>query len=142
MPAPSVYLDECVDIKLAEALHRRGFTVVTTLAASMLGATDEDQLLYAGAHGLILVTHNRRHFRRLHRLFQDDGRSHGGMILLSRTTPLARLTLRVTMMLDWVGTLDGYHNRLFSWGTLQDLFDSGYRLPGYSEQDVQFAIGR
>lgn len=77
MPKPSVYLDECVDVKLVEALHRRGFVAVTTLAAGRLGATDEDQLLYAGAHDLIIVTHNRRHFRRLHRLFQEEGRSHG-----------------------------------------------------------------
>jgi hypothetical protein len=142
MPTPSVYLDECVDIELAGALQQRGFLAVTTAAARMLGATDEDQLVYASAHDLLLVTHNRRHFRRLHRLFQDEGRSHGGMILLSRTTPLTRLTMRVTMLLDWIATLDGYHNRLFTWGSLQDLLDGGFRLPGYSEQDVQFAVGR
>jgi Domain of unknown function (DUF5615) len=142
MPTPSAYLDECMDIKLAEALHRRGFTAVTTSAARMLGATDEDQLLYAGAQGMVLVTHNRRHFRRLHRLFQEEQRLHGGIILLSRTTPLSRLTMRTTMMLDWIASLDDFHNRLFSWGTLQDLFDDGYDLPGYSDQDVRYAIGR
>lgn len=142
MPSPSVYLDECVDVKLAEALQRRGFLAVTTLAAGMVGATDEAQLLYATAHDLLIVTHNRRHFRRLHHLFQADGRSHGGIILLSRATPLTRLTLRLTMMLDWIVTLEDTHNRLFTWGTLQDLFDRGCHLPGYSEEDVRFAIGR
>jgi hypothetical protein len=75
-------------------------------------------------------------------MFQKQGRSHAGMMLLSRTAPLARLTLRVTMMLDWIATLDSHRNDLFTWGTLQDLFDEGYRLPGYGDADVRFAIGR
>jgi hypothetical protein len=70
MPSPAVYLDECVDVALAEALHRRGFVAVTTVAAGMVGATDESQLLYATVQGLMLVTHNRRHFRRLHACFR------------------------------------------------------------------------
>jgi hypothetical protein len=142
MPRPSVYLDECVDIKLAEALQRRGFVAVRTVRAGMVGATDEAQLLYASARGLMLVTHNRRHFRRLHHRFREQGRPHGGIVLLSRTAPLIRLTLRVTMMLDWIATLDSRRNSLFTWGVLQDLFDDGYRLPGYGEADVRFAIGR
>lgn len=142
MPRPSVYLDECMDVALAEALDRQGVIAITTLVADMLGATDEAQLLYASAHALIMMSHNRRHFRRLHHLFQAEGRVHGGIILLARTTPRTRLAVRVTMMLDWIVKLDDHQNRLFTWGTLQDLFDRGYHLPNYSEADVRFAIGR
>jgi hypothetical protein len=142
MPSPSVYLDECIDIELAEALNERGFIAVTTLAAGMLGATDREQLIHASARDLLLVTHNRRHFRRLHYEFREEGRGHAGIILLSRTTPLTRLIVRVAMLLDWIATMDDYHNRLFSWGELQDLFDRGYRLPGYGEEDIRHAIGR
>ena len=142
MPVPAVYLDECIDVRLAEALHQRGFIAVTSLTTGMLGSTDEDQLMYATTHGLMLVMHNRRHFRRLHRLLQEQRRSQGGIILLSRTTTLPRLTMHVTMMLDWIATLDDHRDRLFTWGALQGLFDRGYRLTDYSEQDVRFAIGR
>ena len=72
MPVPAVYLDECIDVRLAEALHQRGFIAVTSLTTGMLGSTDEEQLMYATAYGLMLVTHNRRHFRRLHACFMSS----------------------------------------------------------------------
>lgn len=139
---PDLYLDECVDVALAAAVERQGVRAVTTVAAGMLGASDEAQLCYAGDRGLVIVSHNRRHFRRLHRDFQAEGRTHAGIILLSRTTPLTRLTMRLTMLLAWIAISGDHQDRLFSWGMLQERFDRGDRLPGFSEEDVRLAIGR
>jgi hypothetical protein len=141
MPVLSVYLDECVDVQLAEALRQRGFIAATTLAAERLRASDEEQLIYASDHDLMMLTHNRRHFRRLHYLFQRQNRAHAGSILLPRM-PLPLLTLRAAMMLDWIATLDDHHSRLFAWGALQDLLERGFRLHGYSEDEVLIALSR
>jgi hypothetical protein len=46
------------------------------------------------------------------------------------------------MMLEWIVTHGDPRSRLFSWGTLQELLEQGFRLPGYTEQDVQLALGR
>ncbi len=142
MPARGVYLDECVDVALADALRQRGFVAVTTRQAGMLGARDDEQLAHATASGLMMLSHNQGHFRRLHRQFRQHGRAHEGIVLLPHTTPVALLILRVTMMLDWIATLDEYRNRLFTWGTLQDLLDRGYRVPGYTEEDIRSTTGR
>lgn len=45
------------------------------------------------------------------------------------------------MMLDWLG-IQSYTSRLFEWGRLQQLLERGFRLPGYSEDEVREALGR
>ena len=44
------------------------------------------------------------------------------------------------MMLDWIAT-QPHESRLFAWGHLQQLLERGFRLPGYSEDDVRDALG-
>ncbi|MBI4491684.1 MAG: hypothetical protein HY690_02710 [Chloroflexi bacterium] len=46
------------------------------------------------------------------------------------------------MLLDWIATFPDHRSRLFKWGQLQELIEQGYRLPGYSEAEVQLALGR
>ncbi len=57
------YLDEDVDVLIAELLKARGFQVITTRDAGRLGVNEFDQLSYAVAHGCTLVTHNRSDFK-------------------------------------------------------------------------------
>jgi hypothetical protein len=40
MRAPPAYLDECIDAPFAEALRKRGFTVLTAREAGTLGEAD------------------------------------------------------------------------------------------------------
>jgi hypothetical protein len=40
MPAPAIYLDNCVDVRLAVSLRQRGFTVRTTAEEKMYGAKE------------------------------------------------------------------------------------------------------
>lgn len=61
------YLDEDVSIAVGDQLRALGHDVETTDQAGRKGADDSSQLAYANAHNRIVVTHNRMHFRRLHR---------------------------------------------------------------------------
>ena len=142
MAAPPVYLDECVDVALADALRRRGFIVTIARDHGPVGAGDEEQILYATSRGWIILSHNARHFRRWHRAFVETGRSHDGMILIPETGPVSRLALRAAMMLDWIATLGDHRGRLFRWGDLQYQLTQGYRLPGYDEADARLALGQ
>lgn len=141
MPVPSTYLDENVDVELADYLERRGCSVTTAQAARTAGLDDEGQLAHAAARGLVLISHNQRHFRRWHAIFQQHGRSHAGIILIPQS-PLRRLEVRAAMMLDWIATFPDHRSRLFRWHDLQYQLTRGYRLPGYSEEEVRIALGQ
>ena len=43
----SLYLDEDVDVLLADLVQARGFTAITTVAAGQRGKNDTDQFAYA-----------------------------------------------------------------------------------------------
>jgi len=77
-----LFFDEDVDARLAEALLRRGYDVQTTVAAGLLEASDEEQLVYAIDQQRVLVTHNIRHFPVIHADWVTTGRTHGGIIVL------------------------------------------------------------
>jgi hypothetical protein len=141
MPAPSVYLDECVNHGLVEPLRKRGFDVTTAQAEGIVGVDDESQLSHAARRGLAILSHNKRHFQHWHRIFAEQGRSHGGIILLP-SSRLSLLELRAAMMLDWIGTHGDAGSRLFLWGDLQRELARGLALAGYSRADVRSALGR
>ena len=135
-----IYIDECVDVGLGEALRLRGIEAGTAADARMLGGQDEEQLLYATARQMAIVTHDGRDFRRLHRRFVGEGRSHSGILVLS-PAPLAILALRTAMMVDWLTGTGGFESRFVTWGDLQFRLTQGERILGYSESDVRLALG-
>jgi hypothetical protein len=140
--APPGYLDECVDRELAPTLRGRGFMVRTASEAGMLGKSAEEQRLYAGRQGLALLTHNGRHFRRLHRRCVVEGRSHGGVLVLPQTSEPLQLALRSAMMLNWLGLLGGVPSRFLSWGDLLFQLTQGMKLAGYADAEHRLALGR
>ncbi len=60
-----LYLDEDVDVLVADLIRAKGFDVITTRDASQLQATDAEQLAYAVSQQRTLVTHNRTDFEAL-----------------------------------------------------------------------------
>lgn len=80
----ALYLDEDVDVLVADLVRARGFSVITTREAAQLGNTDAEQLAYAAREQKALVTHNRRHFEALARTYLAAGRPHSGIILATR----------------------------------------------------------
>jgi Domain of unknown function (DUF5615) len=141
---PPVYLDECVDVALADVLRERGFTATLARDHGPRGASDEAQLVYASGRGWLILSHNTRHFQRWHKVFIDEGRPHGGIMLIPETGPLSRLAIRTALLLDWIGLQGDWRSRLFTWGQLQFQLTQGYRLPipKYREDDVRHALGQ
>src|SRR5687767_8192623 len=99
MPAPPAYLDECVDQPCVVGLRQRGFDVVTAREAGTLTDPDDSQLAFATRLGRVLVSYNRLHFLRWHRVFEDQQRPHGGIVLVPQSPPLSRRVLRAAMLL-------------------------------------------
>ena len=136
-----IYLDECVNHRIVPYLRERGFTVTTARDEGMLGATDEEQLHFAAARSLVLLSYNRGHFARLHEAFRRQRRSHAGVALV-RPARVLVLGPRAAMLVDWLATFDDPRSQLVRWARLQELLVAGFRLPGYSEDDVRAAVGQ
>jgi len=60
-----LYLDEDVNVLVADLLQARGFDVITARDAGQLHKTDKEQLAYAVSQSRTLVTHNRTDFEEL-----------------------------------------------------------------------------
>ena len=61
-----LYADEDFPYPVVEALRRLGHDVLTTQEDGRQQAPDPDILARAHALGRAVITHNRRHFERLH----------------------------------------------------------------------------
>jgi hypothetical protein len=72
-----LYLDEDVNVLIADLLRGRGFNAVTTRDEGQLQNSDAQQLAYA-------VSHNRADFEELAQQYQEDGLTHYGLILATR----------------------------------------------------------
>jgi hypothetical protein len=92
-----LYLDEDVDVLIAQLLRARGFVVVTTQEAGQLRNSDVEQLAYAVSQHKTLLTHNRVHFEALAQTYDAAGQPHEGIIIAVRRPPrdIARRLLRI-----------------------------------------------
>ena len=82
MPLP-LYLDEHVQSELAARLRARGFDVLTTQEAGMIGAEDEEQLEFAAKSGRVMYTQNIRDFKALAVDWANAGKGHVGIMYSS-----------------------------------------------------------
>ena len=142
MPPPPAYLDECMNLALVPALRRRGFIVRSASEADMRGESDAQQVPYASQHGLVLITHSIRHFRRLHDRFSAEDRTHGGIVGLPQSLDLDTVTIRAAMFPDWLGLVGDYRSRFYTWGHVQFRLTQGLRLAGYTDADHKLALGQ
>jgi predicted nuclease of predicted toxin-antitoxin system len=105
-----LYLDEDVDVLLADLIRARGFTVVTTHDANQLGADDAAQLAYAASQQKTFFTHNRADFEALAQTYFTTGQPHYGIIVAVRRDPY-ELARRLLVVLNRV-TAGEMHNQL------------------------------
>jgi hypothetical protein len=105
-----LYLDEDVDVLLAELLRARGFQVITTVEAGQLGQSDSSQLQHAVTHRRTLLTHNRVDFEKITQEYFQAGRDHQGVIIAVRRSP-QELAKRLLIILNHV-TADEMENQL------------------------------
>ncbi len=79
-----LYLDEDVDVLVAELLRARGFVALTTQEAGQLGSNDDEQLSYAISEQKTLLTHNRTDFEARATACYAAKRKHHGIIIATR----------------------------------------------------------
>jgi predicted nuclease of predicted toxin-antitoxin system len=92
-----LYLDEDVNVLVADLLNARGFDALTVRDAGQLQASDEEQLFYAVNQQRALVTHNRGDFEELIQTYFNTERKHYGVVLAVRRPPqeIARRLLAI-----------------------------------------------
>ncbi len=96
-----LYLDEDVDVLVADLVRARGFKAVTTQEVKRKKKADDDQLAYATSQQLVLVTHNRVDFEELAQQYFADGKSHSGIIIAVRHDPYA-IAQRLLIILNHI----------------------------------------
>ena len=94
-----LYLDEDVEVVVADMIRAAGFSARTTRDEGRLSDPDDKQLAFAAARGWTVLTHNRVHFQALADDFLASGRSHAGMILAFRK-PTRELADKVLLVLN------------------------------------------
>ena len=82
-----LYLDEDVDVLVADLLRARGFVATTTRDAGKLQASDAEQMACSVGRQETLLTHNRADFEALARTYLVTGQSHHGIIIATRHPP-------------------------------------------------------
>ncbi|MEH1936916.1 MAG: DUF5615 family PIN-like protein [Nostoc sp.] len=106
----SLYLDEDVNVILADLVKARNFEATTAQKAGQLGKTDEEQLAYAVSQGMTLLTHNRVDFEILAQAYFVASQEHSGIILAFRRPP-QEILRRLLIILNQV-TADEMKNLL------------------------------
>jgi len=132
-----------IDRRLVERLRPRGFDVLTAREAGKGSEPDDAQPAYATGVDRVLLSYNRRDFRRLHQDWSSAGRGHGGIVLVPQTPPLSRRVLRISMLLDWVGSPGAGRrdSRLLQWNDLQRVLHAGGSIPGYTADELRDVLG-
>jgi hypothetical protein len=82
-----LYLDEDVDVLIADLIQARGFTVNTTQEAAHIGSSDGEQLAHAVNVQSTFLTHNRVDFEALAEEYFAISREHYGIIIAVRRSP-------------------------------------------------------
>jgi predicted nuclease of predicted toxin-antitoxin system len=96
-----LYLDEDVDVLVAELVRARGFSAITTREANQLGANDIEQLSYAVNQQKTFFTHNRADFETLAQTYFATGQTHYGIIIAVRHSPY-EIVRRLLLILNRV----------------------------------------
>jgi predicted nuclease of predicted toxin-antitoxin system len=96
-----LYLDEDVDILVADLVRGYGFVAETTRDAGKLQRTDVEQLEYAVSQQKTLLTHNRVDFEALATQYFESGKDHYGIILAARRSPY-EIVRRLLLILNHI----------------------------------------
>jgi len=96
--AIKLYLDEDIDLLLANVLRDRGYDVLTTHEAKMHKSDDHEQIDFATSQGRAILTHNVRDFHRIAKEYGKINKSHSGIILSSQL-PFKELLKRILHLL-------------------------------------------
>ena len=92
-----LYLDEDVNVLVADLIRARGFSVTTVRDEEQLQKSDSEQLVYCIQKQKTLVTHNRADFEKLVQEYFNLNQTHYGVIIAVRHSPqeIARRLLKI-----------------------------------------------
>jgi len=107
-----LYLDEDVNVLIADLLNARGFDTLTVRDAGQFQLSDAEQLTYAINQQRALVSHNRSDFEALIQTYFDAERKHYSVILAVRRSP-QEIARRLLAILNQV-TADEMENQVRS----------------------------
>lgn len=110
MTSIKFYLDEDINVRLAVALHNKGFDTTTTRDAKRLKTSDPEQLHFATLNKKTIVTSNVSDYARLHYQYLKQKRQHYGIIATAQI-PIGE-ALRRLMNLASQLSADDMINRL------------------------------
>jgi predicted nuclease of predicted toxin-antitoxin system len=105
-----LYLDEDVDVLLADLVRARGFEAMTTREAGQLHSSDPAQLAYAASEHKTFLTHNRTDFEILAQQNYAAGMTHSGIIIAVRRSPF-EIARRLLIVINQV-TADEMQNQM------------------------------
>ncbi|WP_254566462.1 DUF5615 family PIN-like protein [Oscillatoria sp. HE19RPO] len=105
-----LYLDEDVNVLVADLLKVKGFDVITARDAGTLHSSDPEQLAYAVSQQRVLLTHNRVDFEELAQAYFSSEQIHYGMIFAVRRPP-PQIVQRLLVILNEV-TADEMENQV------------------------------
>ena len=105
-----LYLDEDVDVLVAELIKAYGFSASTAREREQLGKSDSEQLFYAVSHRKTLLTHNRADFEALAGEYSESGKEHYGIILAVRH-PAYEIVRRLLKIINHI-TADEMKNQI------------------------------
>jgi len=94
-----VYLDEDVNVLIAELVRLQKFKSLTVSEAGRKGKTDAEQLKYAAQNGYAILTHNRMDFEELARDYFVNDETHRGIIIAVRR-PIHEIVERLLKVLN------------------------------------------
>jgi len=103
-----LYADEDIPLRPVLCLRALGHDVVTVAERGRCEGSDETVLADAQREGRIVLTHNRKHFIRLHR----ESQTHLGIISCSRDEDDEALAHRIHIALTDGTDLAGRHVRI------------------------------
>ncbi len=86
-----LYADENFPFPVVEVLRQLGHDVLTAQEDGRRATPDPDILARAHALGRAVLTHNRRHFQRLHL----QGAAHSGIVSITRDSNSPALAARI-----------------------------------------------
>jgi len=105
-----LYLDEDVDVLIADLVRARGFQAITTQEAGQTGKNDAEQFAYAVSQQKTILTHNRSDFELLAQQYLAAGQTHCGILIATRRSPY-EIVRRLLTILNQV-TADEVENQL------------------------------
>lgn len=94
-----VYLDEDVNVLIAELVRLQKIKSLTVDEAGRKGKTDAEQLKYAAQNGYAILTHNRIDYEALARNYFEDDKTHRGIIIAVRR-PIHEIAERLLKVLN------------------------------------------